>query len=202
LSMWDIGLEVGKISGELDKSEYESARELYKNIPTVVRQTIVRNESRANHIASWFAKKSSGFYLGRGLNLQTAKEGALKMKEIAYIHTEAYPAGESKHGPIALVEEDYPVVFVAPNDHTKSKIISNIMEMKARGATIIAVMEEGDKETEDLTKWKIEVPKGYSELLSTIPYIIPLQHLAYYTAVRKNLSPDMPRNLAKAVSVL
>ncbi|GAG61908.1 unnamed protein product [marine sediment metagenome] len=200
--MWDIGLELGKLSGEIDNSEYTAARKLFQEIPTVVKQTIVRNESRANHIASWFAKKNSSFYLGRGLNLQTANEGALKMKEIAYIHSESYPAGESKHGPIALVEEDYPVVFVTPKDHTHSRIISNIMEMKARGAAIVAVIEEGDREIEEMGKWKFEIPKGYSEMLSTIPYIVPLQLLAYYTAVRKNLSPDMPRNLAKAVSVL
>ncbi len=202
LSMWDIGLELGKLSGELDNSEYKSARELYRNIPNVVRQTIVRNESRANHIASWFAKKNSAFYLGRGLNLQTAKEGALKMKEIAYIHCEAYPAGESKHGPIALVEEDYPVIFITPQDQTRSKMINNIMEMKARGAAAIVVTEEGDKEIEEMGKWKLEVPKGYSEMLSTIPYVIPTQLIAYYTSVRKNLDPDYPKNLSKVVTVL
>ena len=191
--MWDIGLELGKLSGEIDNSEYTAARKLFQEIPTVVKQTIVRNESRANHIASWFAKKNSSFYLGRGLNLQTANEGALKMKEIAYIHSESYPAGESKHGPIALVEEDYPVVFVSPNDQTRSKMIGNIMEMKARGAAAIVVIEEGDKELDDLAKWKLEVPKGYSEMLSTIPFVIPLQKLAYYTSVRKNLNPDYPK---------
>jgi glucosamine--fructose-6-phosphate aminotransferase (isomerizing) len=202
IAMWDIGIELGKISGDLNKSEYKEARKLYTNIPNVVRQTIVRNESRANHIASWFAKKTSGFYLARGLHVQTAKEGALKMKEIAYVHTEAYPAGESKHGPIALVEEDYPVVFVAPNDQTRSRAISNIMEMKARGATIIGVIEEGDKDIEELAKWKLEVPKGYSEILSTIPYAIPVQALAYYTSVRKGLDCDRPKNLSKVVTVL
>ncbi len=202
LSMWDIGLEVGKISGELDKSEYDSARELYRNIPTVIRQTIVRNESRANHISSWFAKKSSSFFLGRGLNLQTAKEGALKMKEIAYIHSEAYPAGESKHGPIALVEEDYPVVFVAPKDHTNKRMIGSIMEMKARGATAIVVIEEGDKDIEELGKWKFEIPKGYSETLSTIPFAIPLQQLSYYTAMRRGCAIDTPKNLSKTLTVL
>jgi glucosamine--fructose-6-phosphate aminotransferase (isomerizing) len=100
IAMWDIGLELGKLSGEIDNSEYFAARKLFQEIPTVVKQTIVRNEARANHIASWFSKKNSSFYLGRGLNLQTANEGALKMKEISYIHSEAYPAGESKHGPI------------------------------------------------------------------------------------------------------
>jgi len=202
LAMWDIGLELGKLSGEIDNSEYTAARKLFQEIPTVVKQTIVRNESRANHIASWFAKKNSSFYLGRGLNLQTANEGALKMKEIAYIHSESYPAGESKHGPIALVEEDYPVVFVSPNDQTRSKMIGNIMEMKARGAAAIVVIEEGDKELDDLAKWKLEVPKGYSEMLSTIPFVIPLQKLAYYTSVRKNLNPDYPKNLSKVVTVL
>ena len=202
LSMWDIGIELGRISGELNSNEYEEARKLYRDIPNVVRQTIVRNESRANHIASWFSKKNSSFYLGRGLNLQTAKEGALKMKEIAYIHSEAYPAGESKHGPIALVEEDYPVVFTVPNDHTNKRMIGSIMEMKARGATAIVIIEEGDKNIEELGKWKMEVPKGYSEMLSTIPYIIPNQLLAYYTAMRKGCSIDLPKNLSKSVTVL
>ena len=202
LAMWDIGLELGKISGQLDNDEYEMYRRKFANIPTIVKQTIVHNEARANHIASWFAKKNSSFYLARSLNLQTAREGALKMKEIAYIHSEAYPAGESKHGPIALVEEDYPVVFVTPQDQTRKLIVGNIMEMKARGAAVIAVLEEGDKELEELVKWKFEVPKGYSEMFSTIPYVVPLQLLAYYTAVRRGYSPDTPRNLSKSVTVL
>ena len=202
ISMWDIGLELGLIAGELDRDEYANARKLFNEIPSIVKQTIVLNEARANHIASWFAKKESGFYLGRALNLQTANEGALKMKEIAYIHSESYPAGESKHGPIALVEEDYPVVFVTPKDGTHKVIRGNIMEMNARGAASIAVMEEGDRDIEELVKWKLEIPKGYSEMFSTIPYVIPLQLLAYYTAVRRNLDPDMPRNLSKSVTVL
>ncbi len=202
IAMWDIGLELGKLSGEINNSEYSEARKLYQQIPNIVKQTIVRNEARANHVASWFAKKNSSFYLGRGLNLQTANEGALKMKEIAYIHSESYPAGESKHGPIALVEEDYPVVFITPQDYTHNRIIGNIMEMKARGAAATVVIEEGDREIEELSKWKFEIPQGYSEMFSTIPYVIPLQLLAYYTAVRRNLSPDMPRNLSKSVTVL
>ncbi|TFG10095.1 glutamine--fructose-6-phosphate transaminase (isomerizing) [Candidatus Heimdallarchaeota archaeon] len=202
LSMWDIGIELGKISGELNDNEYDEARKIYRNIPNVVRQTIVRNESRANHISSWFAKKTSGYYLAKGLHNQTAKEGALKMKEIAYIHTEAYPAGESKHGPIALLEEDYPIVFVTPNDRTHKRIIGNIMEMKARGATAIAIIEEGDKDIEALCKWKLEVPKGYSEMMSTIPYVVPCQLLAYYTAMRKGCEIDTPKHLSKSVTVL
>ncbi|MCE7749438.1 MAG: SIS domain-containing protein, partial [Candidatus Heimdallarchaeota archaeon] len=113
-----------------------------------------------------------------------------------------YPAGESKHGPIALVEEDYPVVFVAPKDQTHKRIIGSIMEMKARGASAVVIIEEGDKDIEQLGKWKLEVPKGYSETLSTIPYVIPTQLLAYYTAMRKNCSIDTPRHLSKSVTVL
>jgi len=202
LSMWDIGLEIGRISGELGNNEYDEARKLYNKIPLVVKQTIVRNEALTNRIASWFAEKNSSFYLGKGINLQTAKEGALKMKEIAYIHSEAYSAGESKHGPIALIEEDYPVVFIAPKDKTHKRMIGSIMEMKARGATTIGVIEEGDKEIEELVKWKIEVPKGYSEMITTIPYAIPMQLLAYYTAMRKGCSIDTPRNLSKSITVL
>ncbi len=202
LSMWDIGLEIGRISGELGKNEYDEARKLYKKIPSVVKQTIVRSEARTNRIASWFAEKNSSFYLGRGINLQTANEGALKMKEIAYIHSEAYPAGESKHGPIALIEDDYPVVFIAPKDQTHKRMIGNIMEMKARGATTIGVVEEGDKEIGELVKWKMEIPKGYSEMITTIPYVIPMQLLAYYTAVKRGNNPDMPKNLSKSVTVL
>lgn len=202
LAMWDIGLELGKVSGSLDESEYNIYRSLFQGIPKAVKTTIASNEAKANKIASWFATKTSGFYLARGINVQTAMEGALKMKEISYIHSEAYPAGESKHGPIALVEEDYPVVFVTPKDETHKLIRGNIMEMKARGATTMAVVEEEDTEIAELVKWKFEVPKGYSEMFSTIPYAIPLQLLAYYTAVRRGCEIDTPKNLAKSVTVL
>ncbi|MHA1687037.1 MAG: glutamine--fructose-6-phosphate transaminase (isomerizing) [Candidatus Heimdallarchaeaceae archaeon] len=201
-AMWDIALELGKITGALLDSEYRLERELYNSLPQVINQTIVRNEAKTSEIAKWFSQKSSSFYLGRGINLQTAMEGSLKMKEIAYIHCEAYPAGESKHGPIALIENDFPVVFVAPKDDTYKLIVGNIMEMKARGASIVGVIEEGDDELKEWLNWKLEIPKGYSNTLTTIPYVIPLQMLAYYTAVRKGYDPDKPRNLAKSVTVL
>ncbi|MHA1406188.1 MAG: glutamine--fructose-6-phosphate transaminase (isomerizing) [Candidatus Heimdallarchaeaceae archaeon] len=111
LAMWDIGLELGRIEGEISENEYKSYRKKFQEIPEIIKETITRNEAKTNNLASWLANKTSSFYLGRGVNVQSAKEGALKMKEIAYIHSEAYPAGESKHGPIALVEEDYPVIF-------------------------------------------------------------------------------------------
>ncbi len=201
-AMWDIGLELAKLTDTLDKDEYKFYRRQFNRLPEVIKEVINKNEATTKTIAKWFATKTSGFYLARGINVQTANEGALKMKEISYIHCESYPAGESKHGPIALIEEDYPVVFIAPKDQTYSKIKGNVMEMKARGANTIAVLEEGDGEISHLVDWKLFIPKGYSELLSTVPYVVPLQLLAYYSAVKRGYSPDKPRNLAKSVTVL
>jgi glucosamine--fructose-6-phosphate aminotransferase (isomerizing) len=121
--------------------------------------------------------------------------------EIAYVPAIAFPAGESKHGPISLVESGFPVVFVCPKDETHKTVIGNIMEMKARGAAIIAVIEEGDEEIKNLADDYIEVPKGIPEVLSPIPFVVPLQLLAYYMAVERGHNPDMPRNLAKSVTV-
>jgi glucosamine--fructose-6-phosphate aminotransferase (isomerizing) len=121
--------------------------------------------------------------------------------EIAYVPAIAFPAGESKHGPISLIEPGFPVVFICPKDETHKIVIGNIMEMKARGASIIAVMEEGDEEIKSLADDWVEIPKGIPEVLSPIPYIIPLQLLAYYMAVERGHNPDMPRNLAKSVTV-
>ncbi len=201
-ALWDVGLELGLKTGSIDRMEYSALREQFTNLPKAVSNIISKTEVKTKNIASWFATKGSSFYLGRGINVQTAKEGALKMKEISYIHCESYPAGESKHGPIALIENDYPVVFIAPKDETRKTIVGNIMEMKARGGTIVATMEQGDDELAELVKWPLELPKGSSEHFSTITHCIPLQLLSYYTAVRKGYNPDMPRNLAKSVTVL
>ncbi|MHA1114610.1 MAG: glutamine--fructose-6-phosphate transaminase (isomerizing) [Candidatus Heimdallarchaeaceae archaeon] len=202
IANWDVGLELGLLSGAFNKTEYESHREKFNQLPKIVKTTITNNEVQARTVANWFSKKKSGFYLARGINVQTANEGALKMKEISYIHCESYPAGESKHGPIALVEKDFPVVFIAPKDHTYRLIQSNIMEMNARGASTIGVIEENDDEIKNLVTWSFKIPQGYSEIFSTIPYVVPLQLLAYYTAVKRGYSPDKPRNLAKSVTVL
>jgi glucosamine--fructose-6-phosphate aminotransferase (isomerizing) len=121
--------------------------------------------------------------------------------EIAYVPSIAYPAGESKHGPISLVEPGFPVVFICPKDGTRKTIVGNIMEMKARGASIISVIEEGDEEIKDLSDEYFEIPGSLPEILSPIAYVVPLQLLAYYMAVEKNLNPDKPRNLAKSVTV-
>jgi glucosamine--fructose-6-phosphate aminotransferase (isomerizing) len=126
----------------------------------------------------------------------------LKLMEIAYVPAIAYPAGESKHGPISLIEKGFPVIFICPNDSTRKAIVGNIMEMKAREATIIAVIEESDEEIKNLADDYIEIPKGVPEVLTPLPYVTPLQLFAYYMAIERRCNPDMPRNLAKSVTVL
>jgi len=128
-------------------------------------------------------------------------EGRLKLLEIAYVPSISYPAGESKHGPISLVEKGFPVIFVCPRDETRETIIGNIMEMKARGATIIAVMQEGDYEIRDLADDCIEVVGEVPGILSPVPFVVPLQLFAYYMAVERGCDVDQPRNLAKSVTV-
>jgi glucosamine--fructose-6-phosphate aminotransferase (isomerizing) len=146
--------------------------------------------------------RPSLLFLGRGISIATAEEGALKLKEISYNHAEAYSAGESKHGPIALVQEKYPVIFIAPKDETRNRIIGNIMEMRARGASIISVIIKDDKEIANLSEYVFAVPKEVEAEFSTMVFIVPLQLLSYYMAVRKGFDPDKPRNLAKSVTVL
>jgi glucosamine--fructose-6-phosphate aminotransferase (isomerizing) len=129
-------------------------------------------------------------------------EGALKIKEIAYVHAEGYPAGESKHGPIALVEPGFPIIFVAPNDQTRRHLEGNVMEMKARGAQIISICSATDQRLIDLSHHAIPLPELPSNIFSPISYVIPLQLLAYYAAILRGHDPDQPRNLAKSVTVL
>jgi len=128
-------------------------------------------------------------------------EGSLKLKEISYVHSEAYPAGESKHGPIALIEPEFPTIFVAPQDETHDHIIGNIMEMKARGANILAIINENDEKIKELANITIQLPSIHP-ILSPLVYVIPLQLFAYYVAVGRGCPVDKPRNLAKSVTVL
>ena len=139
-------------------------------------------------------------YLGRGYNFPVALEGALKLKEISYIHAEGYPAAEMKHGPIALVEETLPVVFVATKDAYHEKIISNMQEIKARKGKVIAVITEGDKTSEGLCNDVMIVPEA-DEIVAPMLSVVPLQLLAYYIGVAKGYDVDKPRNLAKSVTV-
>ena len=143
---------------------------------------------------------TNALYLGRGVNFPVALEGALKLKEISYIHAEGYPAAEMKHGPIALIDENMPVVFIAPQDAVHSKIVSNIEEVKARGGKVIALINEGDTEIERLADATFTIPETL-DLLTPILTSIPLQLLSYYVAVTRGCNVDQPRNLAKSVTV-
>ena len=133
--------------------------------------------------------------------MPTALEGRLKLLELSYVPAIAYPAGESKHGFIALIEEGFPVIFVAPNDDTHKRIVGNIMEMKARGARIISIIEEGDEEIRNLSDRVIEIGESLPSLVTPLLYVIPMQLLAYYLSIIKGHDPDYPRNLAKSVTV-
>jgi len=144
--------------------------------------------------------KTNAFYLGRGIGVSISMEGALKLKEIAYIHAEAYPAGESKHGPIALVEEGFPVFFSVFDDEYKELIVSNIEEMNARKAFTVGLVPKGFNNIAEKLSVAFEMPR-LTPYTASIVYVIPYQMIAYYTAVSKGLDPDKPRNLAKTVTV-
>ena len=163
--------------------------------------TILQRSDELERLADRFLSSShNALYLGRGVNFPVALEGALKLKEISYVHAEGYPAAEMKHGPIALIDENMPVVFIAPKDAVHPKIVSNIEEVKARGGKVIALVNAGDAEIERLADATFEIPETL-DLLTPILTSIPLQLLAYYVAVRRGCNVDQPRNLAKSVTV-
>ncbi len=196
-----IALKLSKKRGKISQDEMDYLEENLKKMPEDV-ETIVRTqEEKIKQIAKKYAASKVFFFLGRGISTATAFEGRLKLMEIAYIPSIAFPAGESKHGPISLIEDGFPVVFICPRDDTHKTVIGNIMEMKARGAHIISVIEQDDEEIKSLSEEYIEVPKGIPSVLSPIPFAVPLQLLAYYVSLEKGFNPDMPRNLAKSVTV-
>jgi glucosamine--fructose-6-phosphate aminotransferase (isomerizing) len=161
---------------------------------------ILKLNDQIEQIANEFKDTKNFLYLGRGYNFPVALEGALKLKEISYIHAEGYPAAEMKHGPIALIDDDMPVVFIAPKDSTYDKILSNIQEIKARNGRIIAIASENDTQIDKLVDYSIKIPDTI-RMLMPILTVIPLQLLAYHIAVKKGLNVDQPRNLAKSVTV-
>jgi glucosamine--fructose-6-phosphate aminotransferase (isomerizing) len=163
-------------------------------------QSILDRASEIEEIAEQFKNATNFLYLGRGYNFPVALEGALKLKEISYIHAEGYPAAEMKHGPIALIDENMPVVFVAPHDSVFDKIVSNIQEVKARGGKVIAITSQQEPVLEKLIDYEIRIPQT-EDMLYPILSVIPLQLLAYYVAVKRGLNVDQPRNLAKSVTV-
>ncbi|MEM3000348.1 MAG: glutamine--fructose-6-phosphate transaminase (isomerizing) [Candidatus Bathyarchaeia archaeon] len=196
-----LALRLAKKRGKISQDEMDYISEKLEKLPDIVGEIIKTQEEKVKQLAKKYRDAKIFFFLGRGISTATAYEGRLKLMEIAYVPSLAFPAGESKHGPISLIEPGFPVIFICAKDDTHKTLIGNIMEMKARGASIIAIIEEGDEAVKALADDYIEVPKGIPEVLSPIPFVIPLQLLAYYLAVEKGLNPDMPRNLAKSVTV-
>ena len=163
-------------------------------------ERILKQNELIENIAQKYVDSKNFLYLGRGYNFPVALEGALKLKEISYIHAEGYPAAEMKHGPIALIDENMPVVFIAMHDSVYEKVLSNIEEVKARKGRILAIVNEDDDNIEKIVDDIIKVPRTI-DMLQPILSVIPLQLLAYHIAVKKGLNVDQPRNLAKSVTV-
>ena len=161
---------------------------------------LLRVSGRVKEVASEFKDSRNFLYLGRGANYPVALEGALKLKEVSYIHAEGYPAAEMKHGPIALIDENMPVVFLVPKDALYDKVVNNMHEVRARRGRIIAIANEDDREIEQITEFVLRVPRTYG-FFGPIVNVIPLQLLAYYIAVARGVNVDQPRNLAKSVTV-
>lgn len=196
-----LALRLSKKRGKISQDEMDFIAERLERLPDIVESIIQTQEAKIKRIAKKYEDSKIFFFLGRGISTATAYEGRLKLMEIAYVPSIAFPAGESKHGPISLIEKGLPVVFICARDGTRKTLVSNIMEMKARGASIISILEEGDEEIKNLSDDYVEVPKGIPEVLSPIPFAIPLQLLAYYVTLEKGQNPDTPRNLAKSVTV-
>ena len=170
-----------------------------RRLPEQVEQVLELNDA-IRELARTYKDATNFLYLGRGLNFPSALEGALKLKEVSYIHAEGYPAAELKHGPIALIDENMPVVVIAPNDGVYQKVVSNIEEVKARGGRVIAVVTEGNTDLKDKVDHLIPIPETH-EILTPILATVPLQLLAYHIAVMRGCNVDQPRNLAKSVTV-
>ncbi len=194
-----IAIKVGYEKGTLSPSQYFNLLHALEQIPDKVAE-VLKKDQEIKEIARKYEGYKDFLFLGRGYNFPVALEGALKLKEVSYIHAEGYPAAEMKHGPIALVEESLPVVFIATRDAHYSKIVSNIQEVKARNGKVIAVVNEGDDTLRELVDDVIAVPET-EEALAPLVNVIPLQLLAYHIGVLKNLDVDKPRNLAKSVTV-
>ncbi|MEQ9022167.1 MAG: SIS domain-containing protein, partial [Pseudomonadales bacterium] len=170
-----------------------------ESIPKKVSKAL-KSDDKIKEISALFKDVHNFLYLGRGYNFPVALEGALKLKEISYIHAEGYPAAEMKHGPIALIDENMPVVFIATRDSSYDKIVSNIQEVKSRKGKVIAIVTEGDVLIPKMADFTIEVPATHEALMPLVS-VIPLQLLSYHIAVMRGSNVDQPRNLAKSVTV-
>lgn len=199
MCLYLFSLALAKEKGTISDMVYHKTASELRSIPDKIKE-ILKSDKEISQFAKLFTYAKNFLYLGRGWNYPVALEGALKLKEISYIHAEGYPAAEMKHGPIALIDCDMPVLFIATRHHHYDKIISNMLEVKARGGRIIAIITKGDEEAMKIADECIEIPKILADIEPLLT-VIPLQLLAYYVAVEKGLDVDMPRNLAKSVTV-
>jgi glucosamine--fructose-6-phosphate aminotransferase (isomerizing) len=202
LVLAQLAVSLAEVRGKVSQERIDEFNDKLHEVPHLVDTVITTQEDKVKAVVEKYKHVKCVYFLGRGINTATALEGRLKLLELAYIPSIAYPAGESKHGPISLIHEGFPVIFVCPKDQTRKALIGNIMEMKARGARIIAVVDEEDCEVKTLVDDYFEIPTGVPDILSPIPYVVPLQLFAYYMALARNCDPDRPKNLAKSFTVL
>lgn len=194
-----LAMCVGRLRGVLSEEKVEEIGKCILEVPELVKKVLELNKD-IERLSAIYTYAKNFLYLGRGYSYPTALEGALKLKEISYIHAEGYPAAEMKHGPIALIDAEMPSVIIAPYDHLYEKIVNNVQQVKARGGSIIAIVSEGDNEISKIADHVLEVPR-VPECLTPLITSIPLQLLSYYIAINKGKDVDMPRNLAKSVTV-
>ncbi|MEQ8906374.1 glutamine--fructose-6-phosphate transaminase (isomerizing) [Ekhidna sp.] len=197
--LYMIALRAAHNKGTITESKYQELIRELSLIPSKVEKALLSND-KIEHISDMFKDAHNFLYLGRGYNFPVALEGALKLKEISYIHAEGYPAAEMKHGPIALIDENMPVVVIATRDSSYDKIVSNIQEVKARKGVVIAIVTEGDALIPEMADFTIEVPATHESLMPLVS-VIPLQLMSYHIAVMRGANVDQPRNLAKSVTV-
>ena len=194
-----FALRFSQLKKTVDRENYSFLIKELNSVPERI-ETILKLNDSIEEIAAKFKDASNFLYLGRGVNFPIALEGALKLKEISYIHAEGYPAAEMKHGPIALIDEEMPIVVIATRKDNYEKVVSNIQEVKARGGKLIAIVTEGDIEVKSIADYCIEIPKCFREITPLLS-IIPLQLLSYHIALMRSCNVDQPRNLAKSVTV-
>jgi glutamine---fructose-6-phosphate transaminase (isomerizing) len=203
VALYLLGLRLGQARGVLSADASKPHIDALLQLPLLLEQTL-KLAPQVEEIAGRFQARTDFLYLGRGINYPIALEGALKLKEISYIHAEGYPAGEMKHGPIALIDERMPVVALAPQDAVFEKMIGNMQEVKARGGSVVALTSRGDQKLASILDrdhdFVLELPPAPA-LLMPIVMVVPLQLLAYDIAVRRGCDVDQPRNLAKSVTV-
>jgi glucosamine--fructose-6-phosphate aminotransferase (isomerizing) len=197
LALMAVGM--AKLRGTMNPMSITAFYQEMEAIPEKIEKALLLNDEIVK-LAAQYKDAKNFLYLGRGYNFPVALEGALKLKEISYIHAEGYPAAEMKHGPIALIDEEMPVVVIATNSEHYEKVVSNIQEVKARKGKVIAIVSEGNKGLNDMVDHVIQVPETI-EALSPLVNTVPLQLLSYHIAVMRDCNVDQPRNLAKSVTV-